>query len=186
MNDLNDNVTINACSFGVSTLVAIATSNVIYLKIGLRASFFFLFLSSSCGGLLILVWGYNSDSDALFAVLVVMASFGVVACFNLVYASHSATFPTLFSGTAMGICNFAARVATIFAPLVAKIDGPTSMYIFTTLTGIACLLSLFLKKAEDEQEEGSQVKDAETVHVQEGDFDVIPAKKDFKDSKLTA
>ena len=119
MNTIGDKVTINALAFGASTLVAIATSNVIYLKIGLRSSFFFLFLSSACGGFLILVWGFNSEADWVMAMLVVMASFGVVASFNLIYACHSATFPTLFSGTAMGICNFAARIATIFAPLVA-------------------------------------------------------------------
>jgi hypothetical protein len=119
MNDFPGNVTVNACLFGVVTLIAIATSQVIYLKIGLRGSFLFLYLSSACGGTLILVWGYHTTSDWVFPMLVMLAAFGVVATFNIVYASHSATFPTLFSGTAMGICNFAARVATIFAPLVA-------------------------------------------------------------------
>jgi hypothetical protein len=90
-------------------------------------------------------------------MLVMMASFGVVSTFNLVYASHSATFPTLFSGTAMGICNFAARVATIFAPLVAQIEGPLSMYIFTALTGTAGLLTMFLKKTGEETTKESEV-----------------------------
>ena len=47
------------------------------------------------------------------------------------------------------------------------------MYIFTTLTTIACFLSLFLKKANDEPEENdSQVKDVKTVQVLEDNFDV--------------
>jgi hypothetical protein len=157
MNDFPGNVTVNAILFGIVTLVAIGSSQIIYMKLGLRASFLILYLSSSAGGLLILVWGYHTSSAWVFPMLVMMASFGVVSTFNLVYASHSATFPTLFSGTAMGICNFAARVATIFAPLVAQIEGPLSMYIFTALTGTAGLLTMFLKKTGEETSKESEV-----------------------------
>ena len=54
-------------------------------------------------------------------MLVLMAGFGTLACFNLVYAVHAQIFDTLFAATAMGICNGIAKVATIFAPMVAEI-----------------------------------------------------------------
>ena len=53
-------------------------------------------------------------------------------------------FPTLFAATAMGLCNFFARVATIFAPLVAEIPGRTAMCAFTVMSTVACILSLKL------------------------------------------
>ena len=119
MNDFPGNATTNNIAFGCTGLIATGTSGWLYLKVGMKVSFFFLFLSSAIGGFLILVWGYNSDSDMVFSALVLLSAFGVASTFNIVYSSHAATFPTLFSGTAMGICNFAARVATIFAPTVA-------------------------------------------------------------------
>ena len=39
-------------------------------------------------------------------------------------------FPFFKRTTAVGICNFVARLITIFAPLVAELDRPIPMYIF--------------------------------------------------------
>jgi len=74
------------------------------------------------GGWLIVFVGYGASDKGnvwLFPFLVLFASFGTASCFNFVFMAHSQLFPTLFSATAIGICNFVARFATIFAPEVA-------------------------------------------------------------------
>ena len=110
-------------------------------------SFFSMFVLQSVSGLLIVVWGEAPNAAAwVFPFLVLFASFGTASCFCMIYAVHGEIFSTLFAATAIGICNFFARVATIFAPLVAQTEGRTSMIIFTTLTTISFVLALFLRK----------------------------------------
>jgi hypothetical protein len=46
----------------------------------------------------------------------------------------------------MGICNFFARIATIFAPEVAQAPGKTGMIIFSSLSALSFVLAIFLQK----------------------------------------
>jgi len=75
-----------------------------------------------------------------------VAKFGIASMFNIVYIANAHIFPTLFSATALGVCNFAARLATIFAPLTAEIDRTTSMSIFTGLAAVSFFVSLGVKR----------------------------------------
>ena len=54
------------------------------------------------------------------------------------YISIIELFPTLFTGTVSGVCNFVARMGTIFAPLVAEVAPPYPMLIFISLMLLAC------------------------------------------------
>jgi len=137
---------VNSTIFSICNVVAIIISPFIYQKAGIKIGFFSLFALSAFGGILILTWGLHSKSTWVFPALVLLASFGMSAGFNLCYAVHSHVFSTLFGATAMGICNFAARIATIFAPMVAEIKGPLSMYIFSTLCCVSLVLSFFITK----------------------------------------
>jgi len=104
------------------SIIGYISSGFVYTKFGLRTTFVSMFLLSSIGGWLIVFVGYEATANGnnwVFPFLVLFASFGTASCFNLVYISHANIFPTLFSATAMGICNFFARIATIFAPEVA-------------------------------------------------------------------
>lgn len=49
------------------------------------------------------------------------ARIGISSLFTLIYFANADIFPTLFAATAMGICNFSARIFTILAPQVAEI-----------------------------------------------------------------
>jgi len=82
----------------------------------------------------------------VFPMLVLMASFGTAGCFNLVYAVHAQIFDTLFAATAMGICNGTAKIATIFAPMVAEVKGTTSIWIYVSLACLSMIISQFISK----------------------------------------
>ena len=65
--------------------------------------------------------------------------------FLIVFIANSQIFPAVFAGTAMGICNVGAKLATIFSPYLAEEDPPLPMIVFTIIALIASVLSLFLK-----------------------------------------
>ena len=58
-------------------------------------------------------------------------------------------FPNLKRATAIGICNFIARVITAFAPLVAELDKPLPIYLLLCFNTLGLLTSFtFLSEAE--------------------------------------
>ncbi len=65
--------------------------------------------------------------------------------FNICYFANSQIFPAIFAGTAFGICNLGAKIATIFSPYMAEVDPPLPMIIFTILAISAAFLSLIIR-----------------------------------------
>ena len=95
----------------------------------------------------IALWGFTAldkGNSWAFPLIVSFACYGIASSFNLVYVVHSDIFPTLFSATAMGICNFVARIMTCFAPEVAEIPGTTGVWVCTVMTSIAFFATFFL------------------------------------------
>jgi MFS family permease len=101
-----------------SELLAYILGGILYKKIGIRLAFCFSFMISVVGGVMILIWGENNPQ--IMPIFVTLAKFGISSGFVIVYVSTVDVFPTLFCATALGFCNFFARVATILAPLVAE------------------------------------------------------------------
>ena len=79
--------------------------------------------------------------------MLLLAKGGVKMIFNFVYLVNSQIFPAIFSGTAFGICNIGAKLATIFSPYMAEVDPPTQMIVFSVLAIVAAVLSLFIRTA---------------------------------------
>ena len=71
--------------------------------------------------------------------LVAIAKFGISGTFVLLYVSTVDVFPTLFSVTALGYMNFAARLFTILDPQVAEREEPIPMLITLILTFVAMI-----------------------------------------------
>lgn len=69
-----------------------------------------------------------------------IARIGISSLFNLIYVSNVDLFPTLFAATAMGICNFLARIFTILSPQIAELEGSLPMVLYSLL----CIGGLFL------------------------------------------
>ncbi len=122
-------------------------SGLLYNKLGMKLSFTLLFALSAIGGLLILLIG--SEDKTWMPIFVIIAKFGISGGFVIVYVSTVEVFPTLFCSTAMGFCNFLARVLTILAPEVAEHAPPLPMALFTSLCAVGMILIQFVKLQKD-------------------------------------
>ena len=78
------------------------------------------------------------------AGFVLLAKFGISIAFNNVYLATPMAFPTALTGTAFGICNVVARVATVLSPLIAETPFPAPMVSFSLVAIIAGISSLFV------------------------------------------
>ena len=94
------------------------------------------------GSVSLLILG--DDHVDLIPVFILLAKCGVSATFNICYLANAQIFPAIFSGTAFGICNIGAKLATIFAPLVAEVDPPIPMILFTCTAFLAGIISFFI------------------------------------------
>ena len=81
--------------------------------------------------------------------MVLFAKGGVKMTFNICYFANSQIFPCIFAGTAFGICNLGAKVATIFSPYMAEIEPPLPMIIFTILAVTCAITSLLIRTDPD-------------------------------------
>ena len=89
--------------------------------------------------------------------MIMATRFGVSATFNISYLANAQLFPAIFSGTAIGICNFFAKTSTIIAPMLAEIHNAAPMTVFAVLTGGAAVISSFII-VDKEPEKGKDSK----------------------------
>ena len=90
-------------------------SGLVYERIGVKLTLILSFSISTIGGVIILAWGLKHDESIWFLVFYLFAKFGVTCTFNITFAANAYFFPVLFAATAMGICNFLARLFSSFS-----------------------------------------------------------------------
>ena len=134
---------INTIASTVAGNIAYVVSTWIYTRSGIKPSFVGLFSMSVVGGACVLVMG--ESVSIWMPVFVTFASFGITGAFMIVYLCMVDVFPTLFVSTAMGFCNFMARVMTIAAPIVAELAPPLPMSLFVSMTSLAVVLTFLIK-----------------------------------------
>jgi len=123
----------------------------LYKKLTLKPALVSYMVLTSAGSILILSF---SETSA-FPVFVLMARFGLASSFVSLYIANADVFPTLFSATAFGACNFVARFATSFAPSLAEVEEPVPMLTCLSLAvfGACCVLFLRINKYPNVEEE---------------------------------
>ena len=84
---------------------------------------------------------------------------GIIGNFTTVMMAHPSLFPTLFVATSLGISNFIARLAVIFAPLFAEAAPPIPMALVTSLLVFQSFLALFLRIEEKSDADAKQNMD---------------------------
>ena len=89
---------------------------------------------------MIFLSGYTN----VIPVFILLARLGVSATFSICYLANATIFPTIFAGTAFGICNIFAKMATIISPMLAEVDAPIPMIVFSVVSGLACGLSFLI------------------------------------------
>jgi hypothetical protein len=117
-------------------MLANVLASILYGKLGIKRSFALLFFMSSLGAVFII----NFGESTLMPMFVTVSKFGVTGAFVLVYVCSLDVFPTLFCATALGICNFLARILTILSPEIAEREAPLPMICFAVLSAIGILM----------------------------------------------
>ena len=118
--------------------------------------------------------GLENQDSWYFSVLVLFAKYGVALSFGLNYMSNSHLFPTLFAATAIGLCNTFARSFSAVSPIIAQIDEPLPMILFTVTSAITLGAIFFLQVPKNSPDElitapcsDSDVKQSVTEESQE-------------------
>ena len=138
---IRGNVYTNSMISSIADNIGTVLSAVLYEKFGVRIAFLICLVFTLVGGASILLFHTVTSWMPLF---IMIGKMGTSSTFNLVFLSNSDLFPTLFSATAMGICNFFARLSTIAAPQVAERPEPLPMtlYLIINVGAIVCASQL--------------------------------------------
>ncbi len=126
-----------------SEIIAYILAGIAYSKLGIRFTLVFAFTISCIGSICLNIWGGNHPEAVKYMIFA--TRFGVSGSFNICYLANAQLFPPIFAGTAIGICNFFAKMSTVVAPLLAEEPDPAPMAVFAVLTGLAALLSLLIQ-----------------------------------------
>ena len=137
---------------GLSEIVANTIASIIYEKLGVKPSIIITYTIATLGGVLILIWGLKDQGSAYFLVFFFMVKFGVCANFTIIYAANNLLFPTLFAATAMGICNFLARLFSSLSFFAENIEQPIPMIIFTVCCAATIVVAFFLRTKKQDKE----------------------------------
>ncbi|CDW83769.1 solute carrier family member 5 [Stylonychia lemnae] len=157
---------VNTITASLTEVPAYILSGILYQKLGIRIVLVSCFIISLVGGIFLLIFSNYTD---VIPVFILLARFGVSATFSICYLANATIFPTIFAGTAFGICNIFAKMATIISPMLAEVDPPVPMTVFCIVSGSAAVLSLFIqttpKKVEKpkDNESGKIESDCKTV-----------------------
>ena len=98
----------------------------VYMSIGPKKGFASSYILASLGCLLLLCFPNNIDMIPFY---VTIAKFGISTSFNMVYLASVGLIPTMFASSVFGLCNVAARILTILAPIIAEQVYPYPMII---------------------------------------------------------
>ena len=139
-------------------MLAYAFAGVLYQLSGIKSSLFLSFGIAFLGGLAILAYGLAHPQDMVFPILVLVSKFGIACAFNIIYVSHSSVFPIAFAATALGFCNFFARIFSATSPVLAQIEEPLPMVAFTFTSVTACILALGIQTGSAPQQPSATQK----------------------------
>ena len=146
------NLYVNVLMSTTAEICAKAAAYTQQSKLGIRRSYYAGLSVALIGCMMILGSEGKIESRLVLGLCLFVAKFGVAFTFMINYLSIVKLFPTLFCGTAAGICNFGGRLATIFAPLVAELSPPTPILILGGLLSAAFASSTLLLIQDNEAE----------------------------------
>ena len=133
------NIYQNTAASASAELCAAFLSFQFLAKIGIKWSLCCLFLFAAVSGVC-LIKDQAVDGSPWTPLLVMSCKFGISGCFNAIYIGTATMFKPSLSATAFGTCNFFARLATIFAPLIAEWEDPLPLTILVATCVCAAAL----------------------------------------------
>lgn len=100
-------------------------------RLGTKKSLLLSFFMGGLFGTLLII-----DTKLNIIILlacVLLSKFGVSSAFNLCFLVTAEYFPVNYASSVFGACNIAARLTSIFAPMVSEIKHPIPMIIYAIL-----------------------------------------------------
>ena len=128
-----------------SEIASIFFAGILLEKLGTRLSLIACYVTSGIGGVLMLFYGLKHTDSIAFPIIFLVCRFGVSGINVLYVACNARIFNVETSVTAFGLASFFARMSLSGAPLVATLEQPTPMVVFTLTTVIASILSYLVK-----------------------------------------
>jgi len=140
---LGGDIFVNSLVTSLSDIPFAIAGGFIFHKFGIRAGFTTSLIIAIIGSLAIIF--ASNDNPHLVPIMLTFARNGIKVCFDICYLGNSLLFPAIFAGTAFGICNVGAKTATILSPLLAEIEAPIPMIVFTSIGIVAIGLTQFIR-----------------------------------------
>ncbi len=120
----------------------------LYYLVGCRWSFTITFTCALIGGLFLLFLGDGNPN--LVPYFLSLAKCGIKVTLDTCYLANAMLFPAIFAGTAFGICNVGAKFASTISPMLAELEAPVPMIVFTCVSFLALISSYLLKPYKEE------------------------------------
>jgi len=139
---------LNLSMSGLSEIGAHIVVSLFFLKLTPRWTFFTGYAIATLGGLCLVWQNKFNDNTPLVAAFVLLAKFGISMAVCACYISTPFIFPLKLCGTAFGICNLFARFLSITAPYIVELEIPVPMSIFSILSLISLVVSLFVSRSD--------------------------------------
>ena len=139
--------------------------------IGAKNTLFLSFSLAAIGAIALMFAAHTTDSEydkILIPIFVLITRFGINSAFTLCYIITADYFPSIVSSRVFGICNLFSRFATILSPMIAELDAPLPMILYSIICCISMLSSLGLTKNEEVGEAMKDIDDSLSFHSQFG------------------
>ena len=135
------NIYVNTTASALSENVAYVVSGLLLNKIGIKLCYVCALIIAIVGGFLLAAMPATGWTEASF---VLICKFGISWSFNNCYLSTPLLFPAHLRVRVFGICHLLASFVTVLSPLLAEIDPPTPMIVFTITSAIALVFSFMI------------------------------------------
>ena len=130
----------------LAEIAAYATSGCLLSKLGVKLSLALTLAISALGGVSIMAADYSQNQEsALFVCFVMVCKFGISGTYNIQLCSLAEVFPTSFIATGFGVTHFFSILFSICTPFMATIKEPIPIVVFSILSTLAAIISLFIK-----------------------------------------
>lgn len=143
---IHGNIYVNSIVSSVADMIAYSVSGYLFSKLKVKKSLLIYWTVAFVGGIVLLILEGVNANDYLVATFVMISRLGMSSSFNTVYLSTPYLFPVIYCSTCMGIFNFWARLVAVVSPVIAEIDYPIPMCLFSGTAAIAFVFALFIKE----------------------------------------
>lgn len=135
---------VNTTASALSENLSYVVSGLLLNVIGIKLCYVCALIIASVGGFLLAAMPATGLVEASF---VLICKFGISWSFNNCYLSTPLLFPAHLRVRVFGICHLLASFVTVLAPLLAEVQPPTPMIVFTiTSVGILVISMLINTK----------------------------------------